>query len=60
MVYILDYVKCMTLTMSLEKVLLNPFNNVIFECPFDELMQKVWSEEFMNISTRKLVSEWLV
>ena len=46
--------------MSLDKVLLNPFNDVIFERPFDELMQKVWSEEFMNISMRKLLSEWLV
>ena len=46
--------------MSLEKVLLNPFNDVVLESPFDELMQEVWSEKLVNVSTRKLMGERLI
>ena len=46
--------------MSLEKVLLNPFNDVVLEGPFDELMQEVWSEKLVNVSTRKLMGERLI
>jgi hypothetical protein len=40
-------------------VLLHPFDEVILERPFDDLMQDIGSNKAMYISTRKVIREWL-
>jgi hypothetical protein len=45
--------------MSQNKIFLNPGNKVIFEGAFDDLMEKVWREELMDVCTRKVVRERL-
>jgi hypothetical protein len=32
---------------------------MIFERPFDELMQQVRRKEFMNVGTLEIICEWL-
>ena len=38
---------------------MNPLDQVIFEYTLDELMEDVGCEQFMDISSRESVSEWL-
>jgi hypothetical protein len=42
-----------------EKVLSDPFYQMVFEGSFDELVQEIRCQEFMNVSACKGVSEWL-
>lgn len=37
----------------------NPYNKMIFEGLFDDLVEEVRRERFMNICMRKIMSEWL-
>ena len=32
------------------QILINPGDEVIFECALDQLMEKVWGDKFMNVS----------
>lgn len=45
--------------MHLLKIRFNPSNNMILERAFDELVQKVRREKFVDVSTGKVVCEWL-
>ena len=47
------------LPMFAVKIFAHPFDKVIFEYPLDELMEDVWSDQFVNICTRKMFSERL-
>lgn len=41
------------------QVLTHPFNEVILECSFDELMQNIGSKELMDVGARKVVCKGL-
>jgi len=41
------------------KVLTHPLDKVVFEYPLDELVQQVWSDEFVNISIGEVFCERL-
>jgi hypothetical protein len=41
-------------------VALNPQDKMVFEGPFDELMQGVRRKEFMDVSTLKIICKWLL
>jgi len=41
------------------KVLAHPLNKVILEYPLDELVKQIWSNELVDISVGKIVSERL-
>ena len=45
--------------MYLLEVVLNPLDKVIFECAFDDLMEKVGGKEFVNIRAWEPHHEWL-
>ena len=45
--------------MLLPKVLAHPLNEVVFEYTFDELVEEVWSYQFVDVCTREMFSEWL-
>ena len=40
---------CLSFSMCHGEVLFNPCDEVIFKRPFDDLVQKVWGEEFVDI-----------
>lgn len=40
-------------TMRSNKVILDPHNEVIFECTFDHLMEKIRRKELMNVRSGK-------
>ena len=37
----------------------HPINKVIFEDSFNELVEDVWGDQFIDICTREMLSEWL-
>jgi hypothetical protein len=37
----------------------NPSDEVVFERSFDNLMQQIWREKFMDICSWKFISKWL-
>jgi hypothetical protein len=50
---------CASLSMFFEQILVNPHYNMILECPFDDLMEQIRCQEFMDVSMRKAMCEWL-
>lgn len=59
MVNIIHDFLCVCCTMRSNQVILDPGNEVIFECALDHLMEKIGRNEFMNVCSRKIVGEWL-
>jgi hypothetical protein len=59
MINILDNFPCSSGPICLLEVFMNPLDQVIFEYTLDELMEDVGCEQFMDISSRESVSEWL-
>jgi hypothetical protein len=45
--------------MCQDEIVLNPGNKMIFEGAFDDLMEEVGREQFMNICTWKVIGERL-
>jgi hypothetical protein len=56
----LNSFEALNLTVNCEDVFIHPGYEVIFECSFDELMKKVGGHELMDVSSREVVSEWLL
>jgi hypothetical protein len=46
-------------TMSKNKKLFHPGNEVIFEGSFDDLVEKIGCDKLMDVSTRKIVGKGL-
>ena len=44
--------------MYMVQILLHPFNEMVLECTFDDLMQKVWCNQFVDISTGEIIRKW--
>jgi hypothetical protein len=47
-------------TMFSDEVLPNPCNEVVFEGAFDQLMENIGGQEFVNVCSWKIVGEWLL
>ena len=45
--------------MNQKEVFFNPSYEVIFKGSFDDLMEKIWGDEFVDISSWKIVGEGL-
>jgi hypothetical protein len=45
--------------MCSNKVILDPCNEVVFECTFDHLMEKIGHKKLMNVRSREIVGERL-
>jgi hypothetical protein len=41
------------------KILTNPCNEMVFKCTFDDLVEEIRTQKFMDIGARKLGSERL-
>jgi len=41
------------------QVLAHPFNKVVLEHTFDELVEEIWSYQFMDVCTGEMLGEWL-
>jgi hypothetical protein len=41
------------------EVLCYPINEMVFEGPFNELVEKVKRQQLMNVSSGEVISEWL-
>ena len=41
------------------KVVLNPGDEVVFESSLNELMKKVWGNQFMDVCSWEVIREWL-
>jgi len=46
--------------MCYDKVLPDPCNKVVFEGAFDQLMENIRGQEFVNVCSRKIIGEWLL
>lgn len=40
-------------------VLVDPCNEVVLECSFDDLVKNVWCDQFIYVGSRKIFSEGL-
>lgn len=47
------------LTVGLDKPLLDPLDDVVFERPFDNLMEEVWGDHFVDVSSGEMGSKRL-
>ena len=45
--------------MDMLEILLYPCDKMILECSFDELMEKIRGEHFVDVSPREMKGEWL-
>ena len=50
---------CMCFTMRSNEVFLYPCNEVIFECAFNHLMEKIGRKKFMNVRSGEIIGERL-
>jgi hypothetical protein len=50
---------CLTLAVMSLNVFLHPVDEMILECPLDNLMEDIRGQEFMDISAGKAICEWL-
>lgn len=41
------------------EVLVNPCNEVVLECAFNDLMKDIWRDEFIYVGSRKIFSKGL-
>ena len=48
-----------SLSMCVHKICIDPQDKVVLECPFDNLMEQIWCQKLMNVSSRKAMCEWL-
>jgi len=46
--------------MRFDKKLVNPHDNMVFECAFDNLMEQIGRQELMDVSSRKAMRERLL
>jgi hypothetical protein len=56
---VVHYLLTLFLAVLRKDVVFDPFDQVILECAFDNLVEEVWRDEFMNVGPRKAVCEWL-
>jgi len=59
-IYLIDYLICTSFPMCYDKVLPDPCNKVVFEGAFDQLMENIRGQEFVNVCSRKVIGEWLL
>jgi hypothetical protein len=60
LIYVVHYLICVGFTMFFDEVLPNPFNEVVFEGAFDQLMENIRGQELVNVCSWKIVGEWLL
>ena len=58
-IYVIQNVIGLASTMSKNKELFHPGNKMIFECSFDDLVEKIRHNKLMDVSTWKIISKWL-
>jgi hypothetical protein len=46
--------------MSFFKIFVDPGYQMVLENSFNKLMKEVWSDEFVYVGSREIISEWLV
>ena len=59
MINIVKYFLCFFFAMSFFKIVVDPGYQMVLENPFNKLMKKIWSDDFMYVSLRKIIGEWL-
>ena len=60
MVNIVKYFFCFFSAVNFFKIVVDPGYQMVLENPFNKLMKKVRSDEFMYVGPRKIIGEWLV
>jgi len=58
-VYIIQNAIGLGFAMSKQKIFSHPGNKMIFECSFNNLMEKIWCNKLMYISTWEIISKGL-
>jgi len=56
---VLENLVGLSFTIGLEKPLLHPHNDMVFESPLNDLMKEVRCDHFIYISSREMHCEWL-
>ena len=59
-IYIINNFFGLIIAMLNNQVLIDPSDDMIFECSLDDLVEEVRRQKFMNIGTRKELCEWLL
>jgi hypothetical protein len=50
---------CASLAMHRYKILCNPINEVILEDAFNQLVQQIRCDKFVDVGSREIIREWL-
>lgn len=59
LIYVIKYLFRLGFTIFCNKILSDPRHEVVLEGSFDQLMEKIGGQEFMDICSRKMICEWL-
>ena len=59
MINVLNNLQCPRFAIGMVQVFIDPRHDVILEDTFDELVEEIRRQEFMNICTWKSMCEWL-
>ena len=54
---VIQYFTGRCICMFMAQILFHPFDQMVLECTFDDLMQKVWHNQLVDVSTGKIVCE---
>jgi hypothetical protein len=58
-IYVIQNAFGLGFTMSKEKIFSHPGDEMVFECTFNGLMEKIWCNQLAYVSTRKIIRERL-
>jgi hypothetical protein len=59
LIYVIKYLFRLSITIFCNEILSDPRNEVVLEGPFDQLMENIRGQEFMNVCSRKMICERL-
>jgi hypothetical protein len=59
MIYVIQDMVGLGLTMSKNKKVFNPGDEMVFECTLYNLMEKVWCNKLMDVGTWKIIRKRL-
>jgi hypothetical protein len=60
LIYVVKYLFCSGFTIFCNEVLFDPHNEVVLEGTFNQLMENIGGQKFVNVCSQKIICEWLL
>ena len=51
---------CITRSVLVLNVINHPLDEVVLKCPLDQLVEKIWGQQFIDLCLRKCLGKWLL